>query len=53
MFVQDRNGFFIDTHDLTAFNDIEIESILHDLGFEVDTYKGYGTGEPHTVFVAY
>lgn len=53
VFVQDRNEFFIDTHDLTAFDDTDIESSLHDLGVEVDTCEGYGTGEPHTVFVAY
>lgn len=53
VFVQDRNEFFIDSHDLTTFDDAEIESILHDLGLAVDTYEGYGTDEPQTVFVAY
>lgn len=53
VFIQDWNEFFIDTHDLTAFDDAKIKSILQDLGFEVDTYEGYGTGEPHTVFVTY
>lgn len=53
VFVQDRSEFFIDTHDLTVFDDAAIESTLHDLGFDVDTYEGYGTGDPHTVFVAY
>jgi SAM-dependent methyltransferase len=52
VFVQTHGEFFIDTHDLTVFDDDEIESRLHDLGFEVDTYEGYGTGEPQTVFVA-
>lgn len=52
VFVQAHGEFFIDTHDLTVFDDDEIESRLHDLGFEVDTYEGYGTGEPQTVFVA-
>lgn len=53
VFVQAQGEFFIDTHNLTLVDDAEIESLLHDLGFEVDIHEGYGTGEPQTVFVAY
>lgn len=53
VFVQDQDEFFIDTHDLTVFEDGEFEALLHDLEFDVDTYDGYGTGGPNTVFVAY
>lgn len=53
VFIQDRGEFFIDTHDLTPFEDTEIKALLHDLGFAVNTYVGYGAGGQNTVFVAY
>jgi SAM-dependent methyltransferase len=53
VFVQAHDEFFVDTHDLTVFDDDEIESLLHDLGFDVDIHEGYGTGEPQAVFIAY
>lgn len=52
VFVQDRGEFFVDTHDLTVFDDSEIIGLLQDLGFDVDTYDGYGTDGSGTVFVA-
>lgn len=52
VFVQERGEFFVDTHDLTVFDDDHIEGLLEAFGFDVDTADGYGTGGSETVFVA-
>lgn len=53
VFVQDRETFFVDGHDLSVFDDEEIDSTLSDLGFDVETHDGYGTDGYGTVFVGY
>lgn len=49
--VQDRQEWFLDTHELTAIEDAVLEAHLAELGLVVETHAGYGTGGPETVFV--